>query len=88
MAGAGRVHRHAGDTDSLPWKGGPAWHDPGRKIEMPVAKAMFVRTQNFWRIYWRRADLKWHIYDPLAEAPGISRFLAEVEADPHGCFWG
>lgn len=55
---------------------------------MPVAKAMFVRTQNFWRIYWRRADLKWHIYDPLAEAPGISRFLAEVEADPHGCFWG
>lgn len=66
----------------------PAWDNPDEKIERPIAKATFVRTQDIWRIYWQRADLKWHIYEPVAEVAGISQFLEAVEADPHGCFWG
>jgi hypothetical protein len=65
-----------------------AWDRPGEKIERPIAKATFVRTQNVWRIHWQRADLKWHVYDPFPVAGGLRDFLSKVERDPHGCFWG
>jgi hypothetical protein len=65
-----------------------AWDHPGEKFERPLAKASFVRTQNVWRIYWRRADLKWHLYEPIPEVSGLAEFLSAVEEDPHGCFRG
>jgi hypothetical protein len=67
---------------------GPAWDRPMERIERPLAKATFVRTQNVWRVYWQRADLKWHLYEPVPEVSGLPEFLSAVEADPHGCFWG
>lgn len=66
----------------------PRWERPAEKVESPVAKATFVRTQNLWRVYWRRADLKWHLYEPVPEVSGLPEFLAVVEEDHHGCFWG
>ena len=66
----------------------PAWDRPGEKMEVAVAKARFVRSQNVWRIYWRRADLKWHLYEPVPEVASLPEFLAVVEEDSLGCFWG
>lgn len=66
----------------------PVWDRPSEKMERPFAKATFVRTQNVWRVYWRRADLRWHLYEPAAEVSGLPEFLSAVEADSYGCFWG
>lgn len=66
----------------------PAWRDESRKIEEPVGRATFVRTKNRWRIYWMRADLKWHAYPPRPEVVFFDEYLAVVNEDEHGCFWG
>ena len=66
----------------------PAFDDPSRKAEHPIAKARWVGTQNVWKLYWMRADLKWHSYEPLPESPSIATLLAEVDRDPHCCFFG
>lgn len=66
----------------------PAYRDPSTRIEHAVAKATYVRSANNWRIYWQRADLKWHRYGPCPEARSVDRFLEIVGADPHGCFFG
>lgn len=66
----------------------PMWNRPSEKMESPFAKATFVRTHNVWRIYWQRADLKWHLYEPTSEVAGLAEFLSVVEEDAHGCFWG
>ena len=66
----------------------PNWRDESIKIEEPVAKATYVRTTKRWKIYWMRADLKWHSYPPHPEAVLFEEFLAVVHKDENGCFWG
>lgn len=66
----------------------PSWRDESQKIEEPAAKATFVCTTNRWKIYWQRADLKWHSYPLLPEAVLFDEFLAEVDEDSACCFWG
>jgi hypothetical protein len=67
----------------------PVWRGkPGLKQEGPVAKATYVRTNDRWRIFWMRADLKWHRYEPASEVKTVEDFLAVVDKDTHACFWG
>lgn len=66
----------------------PVWNNPKEKIELPVAKATYVKKSNIWKIYWQRADLKWHSYEPEAEVKFIEQFVAVVEQDNYACFWG
>lgn len=66
----------------------PHWKRQGEKIESPIAKTTWVKTQNCWNIYWMRGDLKWHIYKPVSEVKTIEEFLKVVDSDRHGCFWG
>ncbi len=66
----------------------PYWQDASRKIEIPVAKTTYVRTQDCWRIFWHRANRKWYRYDPYAEVKSIEDFFAVIQADELGCFWG
>ena len=66
----------------------PVWKEPQEKVECAVAKATFVRTQGVWKVFWQRADLKWHSYEPVPEVSELSEFLATVEEDKHSCFWG
>jgi hypothetical protein len=66
----------------------PAWRRPGETIEHSVAKATFVRTQAVWKVFWQRADLKWHSYSPAATVGSVEKFLDLVEQDPYACFWG
>lgn len=66
-----------------------AWNgESGEMIEQPFAKATFVKASGSWRVYWRRADLKWHRYEPHPTANTIEQFLALVEADEYACFFG
>lgn len=64
------------------------WKDRSRKIEEMVAKATFVKIKECWKIYWQRADLKWHRYEPKSEVKRIEDFIKIVEEDQYACFWG
>lgn len=66
----------------------PAWRQPNEFIEQNVAKATFVKTQNLWRVYWQRADLKWHTYEPVETVKTIDDFLTVVKKDEFHCFYG
>ena len=66
----------------------PLWDNPSEKVEEPVAKATYVRTKELWKVYWQRADLKWHRYDPDPEVNSIEDFLEVVERDEYCCFHG
>ncbi len=66
----------------------PAYSNPAHLIEHPVAKVKWVGTRKVWRLFWMRADSKWHSYEPKPEAPTIEAILSEVDRDPHGCFFG
>lgn len=67
----------------------PRWRGaPGETREHPAAKATYVKTQGLWRVFWMRADLKWHGYPPMPRAKSIEKFLALVAEDKHACFFG
>ncbi|MEE9441962.1 MAG: DUF3024 domain-containing protein [candidate division Zixibacteria bacterium] len=66
----------------------PVWNNPEEKMESPVAKTTYVRKQNVWKVYWQRADLKWHGYSPKPEVSSIEEFLDLVDEDAMCCFWG
>ena len=66
----------------------PVWDNPNEKIEHAVAKATYVKTQKVWKVYWQRADLNWHRYDPSPEVVALSEFLLLVDRDEYACFFG
>ena len=66
----------------------PDWKDPAVSTTRAYAKATYVKTQDVWKIYWMRADLKWHAYQPQASVKALADFLALVDADAYGCFCG
>lgn len=67
----------------------PVWRGkPGEKMEQPVAKTTYVKTCGVWKVFWQRADLKWHCYEPNAEVRNLEEFLSIVERDEYACFYG
>jgi hypothetical protein len=66
----------------------PIWNKPKEKIEIPIAKATYVKSRQCWRVFWQRSDLKWHSYQPNPEVRLVEDFLALVDQDEHGCFFG
>lgn len=40
----------------------PRYDDKSIIMHHPFAKAKFIRSQNIWKIYWRRASGKWDLY--------------------------
>jgi hypothetical protein len=66
----------------------PVWNDPNQYLESPVAKATFVKTRKFWRVFRQRADMKWHDYAPCPEVRSVEEFLSLVDRDENHCFWG
>ena len=65
-----------------------SWTGEGKPIEHPIAKATYNKSNRSWKIFWLRADLKWHRYEPLPEVDAIEDFLLMVEEDDHACFFG
>ena len=66
----------------------PRWNDPTQQLIISFAKATFIKTREVWRVYWKRADLKWHRYEPAATVATLEQFLAIVSHDEHACFYG
>jgi len=66
----------------------PRWDKPEEIIECPVAKTTFVHNREHWKIFWMRADLKWHSYKPKPFVKTIKDFVKIVDEDKYGCFWG
>src|SRR5690606_34351648 len=65
----------------------PHWSDSSQKLEHSVAKATYVRSRSIWRVYWLRADLKWHLYEPAPAVGALEAFLTLVDEDEHSCFF-
>lgn len=66
----------------------PYYLDESQILEHAVAKATYVKSRKLWKVYWQRADLKWHSYEPVATVKTIEEFFEAVMDDPYGCFWG
>jgi len=66
----------------------PQWNNPDKIIEEAIAKATYVKNQKLWKVYWQRADMKWHSYEPKPSVKMIEDFLVLVEEDQHACFFG
>jgi hypothetical protein len=64
------------------------WDRPDEFFESPIAKTTWVKTKKQWKVFWMRADQKWHVYNPKAAVSTIYDFITLVDQDPHGCFWG
>ena len=63
-------------------------NEPERKIEEAVAKATYVKAKDVWKIYWQRADLRWHRYDPSPEVDSLEEVLQIIDVDKYACFFG
>lgn len=66
----------------------PRWLKPSEKMESPVAKATFVKSKNYWKVFWHRSNLKWYPYPPQPTVGTVSQFCKLVEEDKHHCFFG
>ena len=66
----------------------PHWQDKTKKLEHFVAKATYNKSKKVWRVYWWRADSKWHSYPPSPQVGSFEEFLALIGKDEHACFFG
>ena len=66
----------------------PTWRNPSVIQRIGYAKATFVHDKRLWKVYWQRADLKGHSYDPKPSVRQLSDFLKLVDEDKHACFKG
>ena len=64
------------------------WQDKTKMLKHPIAKATYNKSKRNWKVYWQRADLKWHSFEPSPEVESIEDFLALVQTDQYGCFFG
>ncbi len=79
-----RIHGHA--VEIYEWR--QRYGEETGFFDSPVAKIKFVRTKNEWRLYWQRADLKWHSYEMLPSSRDLAELVNEIDDDPFGCFFG
>ena len=66
----------------------PAFERPGQFHESAIAKVQYVRTRKVWRLYWKRADGKWHGYQPRPELKSLAAALRVIHEDAFNCFFG
>lgn len=60
------------------------WNSDEEFIE-EAYKITFIKSRNYWKLFWKRADLKWHLYEQYDQ---LDDLLEEVRTNPNGCFWG
>ena len=66
----------------------PAFEQPGVEVEESIAKVQYVRSQDVWRLFWKRADGKWHGYQPRLEMNSLAEALRVIDEDACQCFFG
>ncbi len=64
----------------------PRWDgSPGPWTRSQVAKIIYNKPRNIWKLYWMRASGKWLLYK---EYKKLDKILSAIKEDKHGCFWG
>jgi hypothetical protein len=66
----------------------PSFFNPGQVIEEDIARIQWVRARRVWKLYWKRADLKWHSYRPHPVTATLAEALRVIDDDASGCFFG
>jgi hypothetical protein len=66
----------------------PVWNNPTEYLKLPMAKLSFVKSQNLWKLYWKRASGKWEKYEPRPSDKELSVLVREIDKDVYGCFFG
>jgi hypothetical protein len=66
----------------------PQWDNPQVIQHHPCAKATYLKSRDIWKLYWMKADLKWHAYAPASEVKKIEEVLEIVGNDDNCCFFG
>jgi hypothetical protein len=66
----------------------PEWDNSQVIQHHPCAKATHLKSRDLWKLYWMRADLKWHAYTPASEVKKIEEVLEIVGNDENCCFFG
>jgi len=83
-----RIEYRVSGHEVLIYETRPAFREPSRWTEHGISKLRFVRTAGEWRLLWQRASLKWQSYEPLASSRDLAELVAEIDSDPHACFFG
>lgn len=66
----------------------PLFMDPTIKVEHGFVKAKYVRTREYWKVYWLRGTGKWVSYKPCPVVGTLEELLKLVARDECGCFLG
>ena len=66
----------------------PFWNNPSEFTRMPISKLTYVRTENIWKLYWKRASGKWVLYEPKESSKDLKTLVEEIDKDSYGCFFG
>lgn len=57
-------------------------------IEDSIARIRYVRSRKIWRLFWMRADGRWHAYPPCRETRSLRKALQVILEDENCCFFG
>ena len=57
----------------------------GEEFIDEACKLTFVKASGLWKLYWKRADLKWHLYETYKN---LEAAADEINKDPQACFFG
>ena len=66
----------------------PGFNRPKQLNEESIAKIQHVRRLEVWRIFWKRADGRWHRYAPRCEVQSLAEALRVIDEDASCCFFG
>ena len=66
----------------------PEWYNPSQYENIAYDKTTFVKKRNVLKVFWKRADLKWHTYKPKPTVWHLKDFLKIVDEDKYTCFRG
>lgn len=66
----------------------PAWDQPSEVTRFPMAKLTYVISRKAWKLYWKRANMKWVAYEPKESSRNIGDLVKEIDNDEYGCFFG
>lgn len=66
----------------------PSFLDRRKWTNHEIAKVTYVRTQRVWRLFWMRADMKWHGYPYYPETETLAEALRVIDRDAYCCFFG
>jgi hypothetical protein len=66
----------------------PSFRNPMELKESGYAKATYVKSENNWKVFWMRGNLKWTLYKPKPRVKSLKDFIKFVDEDKYHCFKG